>query len=657
MKKLFSLVLFLAIFLFAFARAEAQDEQYVRIYGLIQEGDTLKTSQPAVALEKFREAQNLLLQFQRLYPDWNSNVVKYRLSYLGAGIAEIMVRYPEAAVATPVTNSVPGLEKVPTPGSKPAVGPKAVTEAEAQLTALQNQIRQLQSDNSRLESKLQEALRVQPANVDPATLARAEEQIKTLSKENALLKAIGTNGLAATEPSATALMEQLKQQLARANLRIAEQNERMTALDSEKAGLQKKVESMIPAAWNATNLDAARKALDEANRKLAEQSELANKAAAEKTALSERIKSLTAEAEVAAALRTENDILKKQLADAKAAPRSETEKLTRQLTEAQAQIASLKSDQNVLRLENAALEKRFKERPVPAAAPAVATVEAARVKQLERERDELQQKFDASQQELLALRAKPGAAKVEDLQNEIQLLRTRLAVMETQKMPYTEEEAAVIKKVEAQVVDPRVGKKSSRELPPGSMTLVAEAQKDFAARRFDQAEEKYQQVLKQDDKNVYTLANLAAIQIEMGHLDQAEKNIRQALSVAPEDPYSLSLLGFLKFRQNKFDEALDALGRAAKLDPQNAEIQNYLGLTLGQKGMRNAAESALRKAVTLDPNYGSAHYNLAVIYLTQKPQQVELARLHYRKAIAAGMQPSVDMERMLNPTNSAGATP
>jgi hypothetical protein len=42
-----------------------------------------------------------------------------------------------------------------------------------------------------------------------------------------------------------------------------------------------------------------------------------------------------------------------------------------------------------------------------------------------------------------------------------------------------------------------------------------------------------------------------------------------------------------------------------------------------------------------------------VIYLTEKPQQVELARLHYRNAIAAGMSPSVDMERMLGGTNSA----
>ncbi|HLP77979.1 MAG TPA: tetratricopeptide repeat protein, partial [Candidatus Paceibacterota bacterium] len=633
MKRLFSLLL-LAVLLLA-ASAKAQDEQYVRIYGLIQDGDSLKVSQPAAALAKYREAQSLLAQFQRAYPDWNSNVVKYRLSYLAVGIAEITTRHLE--IAAPATNAVP----VPEPAQKPETksAPPATTlqkapgETEVQLTALHNQVRQLQNDNSLLESKLKEALRVQPANLDPNALARAEEEVKRLTRENSLLKSTGTNGASAASSDAK-LIEQLKHQVASANLRIAEQAERTAALAAERTELQKKMDSMIPAAWNATNIETLRKSLDDTKRKLAEQTEIASKVSAEKSALQDRIKNLTADAETAAALRSENEILKKQLNEAKAAPRAENEKLARDLAEARAQIALLQSDQNVLRLEKAALEKRAKEVRATAATPTVitntlppvVTVDTTRVKELERERDELQQKYESAQKELLSLRSKPGTAKIEDLQNEIQILRTRLAVMETQKMPYSDEEAELIRKSEAQLVDPRAGKKSSRDLPPGSMALVAEAQKDFAARRFDQAEQKYLQVLKQDEKNVYTLANLAAIQIEMGRLDQAEKNIKQALAVAPDDAYSLSLLGFLKFRQNKFDDALDALGRAAKLDPQNAEIQNYLGLTLGQKGMRNAAESALRKAVTLDPNYGSAHYNLAVIYLTQKPQQVELAR-------------------------------
>ena len=129
---------------------------------------------------------------------------------------------------------------------------------------------------------------------------------------------------------------------------------------------------------------------------------------------------------------------------------------------------------------------------------------------------------------------------------------------------------------------------------------------------------------------------------------EAEKHLRQALQTAPDDTYSLSMMGFLKFRQQKYDDALDVLGRAAKLDPRNAEIQNYLGLTLSQKGMRAAAETALRKAIEINPTYASAHYNLAVVYVMQKPPAVALARWHYDKALANGLPKNPEMEKMLD---------
>jgi len=103
----------------------------------------------------------------------------------------------------------------------------------------------------------------------------------------------------------------------------------------------------------------------------------------------------------------------------------------------------------------------------------------------------------------------------------------------------------------------------------------------------------------------------------------------------------------LRFKQQRYDEALDVLSRAGKADPENAEIQNYLGLALSEKGMRGPAEAALRKAIQIEPSYGSAHNNLAVIYLAQQPPSVELARWHYQKALAAGHPRNPELERML----------
>jgi len=98
------------------------------------------------------------------------------------------------------------------------------------------------------------------------------------------------------------------------------------------------------------------------------------------------------------------------------------------------------------------------------------------------------------------------------------------------------------------------------------------------------------------------------------------------------------------------------LSRAAKLDPRNPEIENYLGVTLGHKGLRAQAETALRKAIQLDPNYGPAHNNLAVIYISQVPPLVELARWHYQKALDAGQPRNPNLEQMLD-TKGAPANP
>src|SRR5207244_11034019 len=101
-------------------------------------------------------------------------------------------------------------------------------------------------------------------------------------------------------------------------------------------------------------------------------------------------------------------------------------------------------------------------------------------------------------------------------------------------------------------------------------------------------------------------------------------------------PVSLSLIGVDKVRQHKYDEALDSLSQSAQLDPQNADTFRYLGVTLAEKGLRRPAESALRRAIQLAPENGEAHHNLAIVYVTQQPPALELARWHYQKGLASG---------------------
>jgi Flp pilus assembly protein TadD len=281
----------------------------------------------------------------------------------------------------------------------------------------------------------------------------------------------------------------------------------------------------------------------------------------------------------------------------------------------------------------------------------------ARVRELERERDDLLAKLGEANKKLRGRKDGNAAARMETLAQQVDTLRARVAVDEAQAIPYTPEELALFRQsVPQSSANSVVGEKSVRESPNGSASLVAEAQNYFSTRQFSKAEDDYMEILRHNENNPMALANLAAIELEQNKLDDAEKHVKQALAQSPNDAYNLTVLGRVKFSQGKYDEAVDGLSRAAKLDPKNPDIENYLGVTLAQKGLRAQAETALREAIQLNPNYGAAHNNLAVVYVSQQPPLVELARWHYQRALAAGQPHNPDLEKLLD-EKSAPANP
>ncbi len=333
-------------------------------------------------------------------------------------------------------------------------------------------------------------------------------------------------------------------------------------------------------------------------------------------------------------------------------------------------MAALQAEVRLLQADKTVLEAKLKEALAtqPAAVdPRELTKAREKIQSLMKENDllkasgatEKQNKLETASKELYGRKGKDAGGRIDELSGEILALRARLEVFEARAVPYTAAELALFKPAETRLAAtaPTAGKKPVRELPADARSLVVEAQRHFSAREFDKAEAKYLEILRQDDQNPLTLANLAAIQLELNHLGEAEKHVQQALATAPDDGYSLSILGYLRFRQEKYDEAFDALSRAARLNPQSAEIQNYLGVTLSHKGQRGPAETALRKAIQLDPGYGSAHNNLAVIYVTQPQPSLELARWHYQKALAAGHARNAELEKMLDQKAASGGTP
>jgi len=357
-------------------------------------------------------------------------------------------------------------------------------------------------------------------------------------------------------------------------------------------------------------------------------------------------------------LQSDNETLQAKLKEALRAQPAPAD--AQELAKSQAQVLSLMKENDLLRASmktgatnGAAPDELLKARQALADANQKLAEKTARAGELEKTVEALQSDASINALEKAALedrlrRQQTAAPAPVATNDEVKTLRARLAVDEAQAVPYTPEEQALLKSpAPAQAANSADQKKSIGELPAGSALLVAEAQSYFSAGQYDKAEADFRQILQRDPNNALALDNLATIELQENKLADAETHITAALAQTPDDAYTLSTFGFLKFRQQKFDDAFDALSRAAKLDPANPQIQNYLGVTLGQKGLRAQAETALRKAVELNPNYGSAHNNLAVIYLGEKPPMAELARWHYRKAVELGEPRNPDLEKKL----------
>jgi len=79
-------------------RADDPDDQYLRIFNVIEKADALNSKGDSTqALAKYREAQTALENFQKTQPAWNGQVVSFRLEYLAQKIAELSPKAPKAS--------------------------------------------------------------------------------------------------------------------------------------------------------------------------------------------------------------------------------------------------------------------------------------------------------------------------------------------------------------------------------------------------------------------------------------------------------------------------------------------------------------------------------------------------------------------------------
>lgn len=656
MRQFLAIVLLLSAWLTLARAQEDADNRYLTIYGEMQQADTyMSNGQSGEALAAYQDAQAQLQKFQQIYPNWDTDIVNYRLNDLAGKIAALQAQMPAQNTAVD-TNALVGSST-----NTPAANPPANN---LQLDVLQSQLQSVKDDNARLQAKLQEALSMQPQMVDASALTKADSEIRDLMKENDLLKA---SLQASDKTKEDAEISQLRSQLADSQKQLASQQARVQILTEENAKLQ---------------------------------SALAN--------------SGQQNAEAANSLRDENDRLKSQLDAMQTAALQNTASSSTAASEASAQVTTLKYNVMIATLEKTALEDRLKRvtseleetnasyevtiadltqklnaaaatntnatpaaapavviAPAPAAAPAPAPTPAPVVA-------ETPAPAPASAPTPAPTPAPapapvvaetpaptpapvvtpppavaptpPAAAPANNVEN------TPTQPAPSQPMATTNQNTVLQASVNATQSQPAPAApaapaapiaKPEPQLPPGSADLVASAQEHFEKHEFALAEADYRKILQLDVNNALVLGNLAAIEMQENKLADAERDIRSALVQTPDDPYDLATLGKIQFARGDYKNALISLTHADQLNPNDPETENYLGVAYSHEGQRKEAEDAFLKAITLNPNYGDAHNNLAAIFLTQNPPLPQLARWHYQKALAAGQPRNPDLEKLL----------
>ena len=184
-------------------------------------------------------------------------------------------------------------------------------------------------------------------------------------------------------------------------------------------------------------------------------------------------------------------------------------------------------------------------------------------------------------------------------------------------------------------------------LPPDTMILSKKAAEAFGKKDWATARAAYKEMLTLDPENALAWANLGAVEQQSKHVKEAIECFEKSVLYHPSLVQSWNALGLLHSAKGDTYLAMSMFTRAIHEDPLDAHAHNYLAITSRNLGWNATAEFELERAIELNPKYGIAHFNLALLYVDQKPPSIALAKLHYQNALALGVEKDEIVERRL----------
>jgi len=199
----------------------------------------------------------------------------------------------------------------------------------------------------------------------------------------------------------------------------------------------------------------------------------------------------------------------------------------------------------------------------------------------------------------------------------------------------------------ADELDPAPLEEEMNALPPKARELATSAAKLYKDGRYFDAVIIYRQALEAAPGNLFVIANLAVAKIQIGKLRDSQLGFEKVLEKKPRNLYALTNLSIVYSKQKNFKKAISILNEILEINPKNAVAHNYMAVALGKTGKTAEAEEYFKRSIQLDPNYGTAYFNLAIMYINSQPPQIDLAGENYVIAKSLGEEPNTTFEKKL----------
>ena len=166
------------------------------------------------------------------------------------------------------------------------------------------------------------------------------------------------------------------------------------------------------------------------------------------------------------------------------------------------------------------------------------------------------------------------------------------------------------------------------------------------ARRFVEAEEAYQEILKLKPRDARAAYGLGNVYSDQQRWEDAEAAYRNSVAWAPNDSDAHVALSVVLVQPRaggdnakRFTDAELFARRSVQIDPKNAVGWDRLGVALQTRGIFNSeTEHSYRRAITLDPQFAVAYAHLA--RTLNKVGKASEAPALYDKAIELAKDPA-----------------